>query len=440
MSELKCINPSTNEVISTLEKDNQNQIQDKVKNAHTALKSWRKVSLDDKMEMLNKAHIELAENVDKLAKIIHEEMGKPLAMAVGEVKACTNIEEELKGLKTAYEPEVITSGKLETTRFRDPLGVNACITPWNFPILMAKQLLVPALMAGNTVLFKPSEETSLIGLAYFEILNKHLPENVIQLVIGDGEQGRYLVESDVQLITFVGSKATGAKILESGSPDLKRVLLELGGKDPLIVLNTADLEKAVPFAVNNSFRNSGQVCVSTEKIILDESIADDFTQKMIEATKSFEIGPMIHKRQKDLVVSQVKDALSKGANLLFGEVDETESNFLSPLILNNITADMDIFRNETFGPVACIMNFKDHDHAISMANDTEYGLGAVVFGAINDETKSVARQLGAGMIGINKSCGGIAGSAWVGAGQSGYGFHSSLEGHRQFTQLRQVTF
>jgi succinate-semialdehyde dehydrogenase/glutarate-semialdehyde dehydrogenase len=248
------------------------------------------------------------------------------------------------------------------------------------------------------------------------------------------------------MIAFTGSREAGKHIMREASSSLKRIVLELGGKDPMIVLDDADLEKAARFAAHNSFRNAGQVCVSTERIFVLESVADEFEKALAAVAEAMsvgpgdsgaEVGPMVNARQRDHVLAQVDAAVAAGAKVLAG--GGHRENFVTPTVLTGVADEMEIARVETFGPVACVTRVRSVDEAVERANDTEFGLGAVVFGRDEDETQAVARRLTAGMIGINRSVGGVAGTPWVGARQSGFGFHKSRDGHRQFTQTRVVT-
>jgi acyl-CoA reductase-like NAD-dependent aldehyde dehydrogenase len=332
---------------------------------------------------------------------------------------------------------VVESEKTRSTIYHDPLGVTVSITPWNFPLGMPHNLMIPSLLAGNSVIFKPSEEVSLTGKLYADLLNEFLPENVLQTVFGAGEQGRQLVESDIQIVTFTGSQETGEKILETAGRGIKRAILEMGGKDPLIVLSDADITAAAKFAAINSTRNAGQVCVSTEKIYVDGSIYDEFLNTLKIQMETIDIGPMINRRQKDKVIDQVDDALSKGAKIFYGQVDRSNSNRVSPLVLTDLNSDMKIMNDETFGPIACVKKVNNEDEAVRLANDDRYALGGVVFG--KEKAKEVARRLKSGMVGINQGVHGAPGTPWVGALKSGYGYHGSAEGHRQFTQIRVVS-
>ena len=241
------------------------------------------------------------------------------------------------------------------------------------------------------------------------------------------------------MITFTGSQATGKAILTEAGKGLKRVVLELGGKDALIVLDDADIEAAASFAARNSFRNAGQVCVSTEKIYVDKSVEKEFMEAFIAKTKEMQIGAMVHRRQKDHVIGQVKEALGKGAEIAYGELAESDDNVFNPMILVNVNEDMNIMQDETFGPVACVQTVDNDDDAIRMANLGDFGLGGAVFSKDTSRAHNIAKGVKTGMIGINRGPGGAKGSPWVGARGSGYGFHGSAAGHRQLTQIRIIS-
>ncbi|OUR94217.1 hypothetical protein A9Q84_18110 [Halobacteriovorax marinus] len=437
---LKCLNARTGEVMEELTVTSTSEIHTIVEKSHVAQGKWSQLTIDERCDFIRRAYKLISADLDGFAKLIHEEMGKTMPEAIGEIKAYANGLENMIGeVKAALVPEVNSVGEMETTTYFDALGVCASITPWNFPMGMPHTLMMPSLMAGNTIVFKPSEEVTLIGIAYAKYLNEFLPKDVLQVVVGAGVQGKALVESNVQLITFTGSQRTGKSILETGAKDLKRVILELGGKDALIIMDDVDLDAASKFATNNSFRNCGQVCVSTEKILVTEKNHDNLVEKLIERAKTLEVSSLINKTQKSHVLAQIEDAMKKGATMLLGDPSKDESNFLSPVVLTNVSNDMDIMINETFGPVACVTKVKDLDHAVALANEGEYALGSVIFGNDKELAKQTARRLKAGMVGINKSCGGVKGSPWIGAGQSGYNFHGSVAGHRMFTQVRIVT-
>ncbi len=376
----------------------------------------------------------------QLSQLLSQEMGKDIRRATGEVEGAI-----FSGAYLADEAmAALQTRDLDygTKLHYRALGVVAVISPWNYPVMMANNLIVPALVAGNCVILKPSEETPLIAQAFFEHLVTHLPEGVFSLLHGDGKVGEMLVDSDVDLIAFTGSQAVGKKIMARAAPQLKRLVMELGGNDPMIVMANANIEQAVRFALASSFENAGQMCTSTERVYVDETIAEQFEQRVVELASQYKvgawnepgvnIGPIINAKQHGKIMEHIRDAQEKGGKVLLGGLEQPE-RYIHPTVITRMSNDMRMEQEETFGPVVAISRYTNIEDAIERANDSDYGLGAVVFGA--DGAEAVANQLEAGMIGINQGPGGSGDAPWVGAKQSGFGFHGSAEGHRQFAQV-----
>ncbi len=442
------MNPATEEELGRIEVDSTEQIIEKVERAHKAQKSWARLSIEERIKHLEPLEDLLMENCERLSELMTKEQGKPLFMSIGEVKACAkSLKGEFESIEKALQVEEKVNGSDHSKIIYDPLGVVVSITPWNFPILMPHWHIIPAMLAGNAVIIKPSEETTITAIEYLKLIQSLLPEDVLQYVVGDGRQGQELIDQNIQLTVFTGSRDVGSKIMEQSSAQLKRVILELGGKDPLVVLPSADLEAAVSFAVQNSFRNCGQVCVSTERILVHEKVFDEFLAAFKERSEKLKIGngldkdvnlgPMIHKKQKEKVLDQVKDAVAKGAEIYFGSLDD-DANYVRPIALLKVDEHMEIRDGETFGPVVYIDKFKEPEEAVTSINQSKYGLGAAIFGD-EKESMEIARKLETGMVGINRGVSGVKDTPWVGAKQSGFGFHHSAQGHRQFTQTRVIT-
>ncbi|MFQ3210533.1 MAG: succinate-semialdehyde dehydrogenase/glutarate-semialdehyde dehydrogenase, partial [Colwellia sp.] len=325
-----------------------------------------------------------------------------------------------------------------------PLGVVAVISPWNYPLAMANNLLLPALVAGNSAVLKPSEETPLVTELFVKMLNQVLPKNVLQIAHGDAQTGKALVNADINMVAFTGSLAAGKHIMASAASGLKRLVMELGGNDPLIVMAGADIDEAVQFAVASSFENTGQMCTSTERIYVDERVADEFEQKVVALARRYQagpwhqknvnIGPIVNPKQHAKVLSQLKDTQIKGATFLLGKY-QYALPYIQPTVVTGISPDMLLEQDETFGPVVAISRFTELSEAIARANTSPYGLGAVVFGGAG--AKVVAEQVEAGMVAINQGAGGL--GPWVGAKQSSFGFHGTAAGHRQFSQVRVIS-
>jgi len=396
--------------------------------------------MPDRVRYIKKAYEQIKPVAAQLSQLLSQEMGKDIRRATGEVEGAI-----FSGAYLADEAmAALQTRDLDygTKLHYRALGVVAVISPWNYPVMMANNLIVPALVAGNCVILKPSEETPLIAQAFFEHLVTHLPEGVFSLLHGDGKVGEMLVDSDVDLIAFTGSQAVGKKIMARAAPQLKRLVMELGGNDPMIVMANANIEQAVRFALASSFENAGQMCTSTERVYVDETIAEQFEQRVVELASQYKvgawnepgvnIGPIINAKQHGKIMEHIRDAQEKGGKVLLGGLEQPE-RYIHPTVITRMSNDMRMEQEETFGPVVAISRYANIEDAIERANDSDYGLGAVVFGA--DGAEAVANQLEAGMIGINQGPGGSGDAPWVGAKQSGFGFHGSAEGHRQFAQV-----
>ncbi len=449
MSEfLKSYDPSNGDFIGEVMKTSEEELKRIVKRSAAAQKEWAALSIDERISILQKAGRTLEHKSREIGSLLAMEMGKSWRRAVGEVSGSANsITYVASRVKEALEPVVTEGYGSRTTIKYDPIGVCGIISPWNYPVSMAHWMIIPALTAGNSVVLKPSEETPLVAKAYVDCLNIVLPEGLLQIVFGDEEQGKALVASDVDFIGFTGSMEAGKHILKAAAERLKPVMMELGGKDPLIVLEDAEVDEAVSFGVANSLENAGQMCISTERIFVHESIADEFEKKAAHYVSYYKVGPytdpqahvgpIINDRQRQRIIEHIDDAIDKGARLLAGRAGEDHPDrYIIPTVLADIKDDMIIAKDETFGPVVCISRFSDVEDAIAAANSTDYGLGAVVYGG--KDAKYVASRLEAGMIGINTGSGGGGDTPWVGAKMSGYGYHGSPDGHRQFTQPRVI--
>ncbi len=412
-----------------------------VQKAHEAQKLWRQKSAKERIAYIKAATEKAATQAEALTELLCREMGKDYRRASGEVSGATSgaayiAQEVMEALK----PEK----QYGTTIEYAPLGVVAVISPWNYPLMMAVNLLVPALVAGNTVVFKPSEETPLVAQAYVDVLNEFLPENVLQIIHGDATQGKALVEANVNMVAFTGSRAAGKDIMRRAANGVKRLVLELGGNDAMIVLNDADLPSAARFAVASSFENAGQMCTSTERIYVDETVAQQFQEQVVAIAATYNtgpwnqpnvnIGPIINDRQRSKIIAHIDDARAKGAQVLLGGGQHPD-HYITPTVLAGVSHDTLMEQEETFGPVVSISTFKTVPEAISRANNSPYGLGGVVFG--KKDARQVASQLEAGMVGINKGPG-SGGGPWVGAKQSGFGYHGTASGHRQFAQVKVI--
>ena len=452
MKEIHDVNPATGEPIATLPMATSEEVHAAVSRARAAQPAWQALGAGARVDLVVKAAEALRANADEVASLITQEMGKPAKNAKGEasgwVEGTAKAAEEAR---QALEPELFQENGNETYLVRDPLGVVAAITPWNFPLGMALDLLIPALVTGNTVVFKPSEHVPLVGAALADAFRSVLPDGVLELVQGDGSVGAELVESDVDMIGFVGSRATGQAIMKAASGGLKRLVLELGGKDPLVVFGDADLDAAAETATRHSLRNTGQVCCAVERVYVDESVAEEFEQRVLEKAREWsygdptasdtKMGPMVSREQRAKVEALVEDAVEKGARLLLGgETPDGPGAYYPATVLAGITDEHAILSQETFGPVVSLSTFDGTEaEAVRLANDTPYGLGANVYSGDRERAVRVATQIRSGQVGVNRYLAGSSKAPWVGARQSGFGFLGGIEGARQFTVPKSIS-
>ncbi len=410
------INPVNNQVVDTVPSGN---IQD-VKNALYAAKNAQEVMGDMSSRKVSRImfdiHEDVKENSHKLARLITLETGKPIKDAVAEVKRSVETiqfaAEESKRIYGETVPLDAGIGGKTALGFtvKVPLGVVTAITPFNYPVNLAVHKIAPALAAKNAVILKPSTQAPLAALKLVQIMNKHLPKGVINAVTGKSSiiGDELVINPIVDKISFTGSVETGVAISEKAG--IKRINLELGGNDPLVVLDDADVEKAAEAAVKGSFIFSGQVCIAVKRIILNEKIADEFTAKMVENTMKLnmgdpldpetDIGPLINEAAAMKVEKLVKDSTDNGAELLLG--GDRHGAFYSPTILDHVKPTMKLVCDETFGPVAPIIRVKNNEEALNVANKTKYGLQAGVFTRSIENALKAARKIEAGSVIINR--------------------------------------
>ena len=457
---LKSYNPADGTLIGEVQVTPVSEISAVVERAKAAQIKWAAFDVGERIRVLMQAYQVLGAKKREIGTLLSMEQGKDLRRGIGEVSGCAgSIGYVASGVKAAIEP-VVRRGYGKTIVNYVPLGVCGIIAPWNYPVSMADWMIVPALTAGNAVVLKPSEETPLVAKAYVDALNEVLPENLLQIIFGDEEQGKALVRSDVDFIGFTGSLEAGKDIMREASEALKPLIMELGGKDPMIVLEDADLDDAAAFAISNSLENAGQMCISTERIFVHESVADEFIKRATAYLPYFkvgayddpqaQVGPVINERQRARILYHIEDAREKGAQVILAQdgvvkditdtqaypeiADQHPDRYILPTIILGVTDEMLLAKEETFGPLVCITVYDDIEKAIESANSTDYGLGAVVYG--DSHAEEVASRLEAGMIGINAGASGGGELPWVGAKMSSFGYHGSPDGHRQFTRPR----
>jgi acyl-CoA reductase-like NAD-dependent aldehyde dehydrogenase len=414
-------NPATGEVVAHVPNLSADEVREMAARGRAAQPGWEALGFAGRARVMLRMQKWLLDNAERVIETIVKETGKSWEDAqLAEISYganafgfwAKNAEKYLDDEKVKSSA-VLVKGKKLMVRYR-PLGLIGVIGPWNYPLTNSFGDCIPALMAGNSVILKPSEITPLTSLLMLEGLKEcGLPESVFQVATGYGETGAALVD-EVDMIMFTGSTATGKKVMQKAAETLTPVSLELGGKDPMIVLSDADLERAANAATYYSMQNSGQTCISVERVFVEEPVYDEFVAKVTEKVKAIrqgdpsggagtvEVGSMTFPKQVDIVESHVNDALAKGAKALTGgHRGSGKGYYFEPTVLVDVTPDMDCMREETFGPTLPIMKVRDAEEAIRLANDSPYGLAASVFSKDVGRGEAVARRIEAGAVCVN---------------------------------------
>jgi acyl-CoA reductase-like NAD-dependent aldehyde dehydrogenase len=437
------VNPATNEVLREFECASESQVQAAVERARAAQADWAEIGVRKRIAVVREFQHRLHTRKSEIAGAITEEAGKPVAEALTtEVLVVLDtarflIDNAYRLLADELVPHGNLAAKLKRGRLlREPYGVVGIISPWNYPFSIPAAETLAALVAGNAVVLKPSEFTSLVALELESLLHSAgVPPDVFQVVVGDGATGAALLHSQIGKLLFTGSVATGKRIAAAAAERLLPVVLELGGKDPMIVLEDADVDVASSAAVWGAFVNAGQACLSVERCYVHRGSYEPFVKACVEKTKRLrvgrgmdrdtDVGPMIHERQLRVVEAHVHDAVARGARVMAGgkRLPELGMNFYAPTVLMDVSQTMRIMREETFGPVLPVMAFDSDDEAVRLANDSEYGLAASVWTRDSARGDSIARRIRAGTVMVNDviSCFGISEAPHGGVKTSGLG-------------------
>lgn len=420
------INPSDiSDVVGQYARATAAEARDAIAAAKAAFPAWSQSGIMERHTILRKAADEILARKDELGALLSREEGKTLAEGIGETVRAAQVFDFFAGEALRLAGQVLPSVRpgvgVEITR--EPVGVVGIITPWNFPIAIPAWKIAPALCYGNTVVFKPADLVPGCAWAIVDILHRAgLPEGVLNLTMGRGSVvGQEIVSSpDVQAISFTGSVGTGGRIAQESATLMRKVQLEMGGKNPMIVLDDADLDKAVDVAVNSSFFSTGQRCTASSRLIVEEGIygrfVDAMQARLAETTvghaldAATQIGPVVDQSQLDQDLSYIEKGKGEGARLVSGGERvkrDTEGFFLTPALFADCSNDMVIAREEIFGPVAAVIPARDYDHALSLANDTQFGLSAGICTTSLAKATHFKRNAEAGMVMVNLPTAGV---------------------------------
>lgn len=451
-------NPATGELLREFECASEAEVQAAVARAHAVQPAWAGLGARQRIAILRAFQQLLHQRKSEIAKLVTREAGKPYVEALlTEVLVVLDaarflIENAYRLLRDESVPHGSLAMKTKSGRLvREPYGVIGIISPWNYPFSIPATESLAALVAGNAVVLKPSEFTSLTALELALLLHQAgVPEEVFQVLLGDGATGAALVNSAMDKLVFTGSVPTGRRIAQSAAGRLLPVVLELGGKDPMLVLDDADIEIASRGAVWGAFVNAGQACLSVERCYVHRNLYGPFLEACVRHTQQLrtgngmdpetDVGPLIHQRQLRHVESQVEESQAQGARLLLGgkRLPEIGANFYAPTILADVTHQMRIMREETFGPVLPVMPFDSDDDAIRLANDSEYGLAASVWTRDRPRGEALATRIHAGTVMVNDvvSCFGISEAPHGGVKASGIGRSHGRFGLEEMVRIK----
>ena len=445
---LQILAPATGAVIAELPQDTHESVLARYQAARAAQPAWAAATLAHRAECLRRFRTSLVRDIDKLAAILTSEVGKPIKQSRNEINGLLGrIDFFLAATQPTLEPrQVFDQDGMRERIEHEPLGVIANISAWNYPYFVGSNVFVPALLAGNSVLYKPSEYATLTGIEIGNLLHAAgVPQDVFTVLVGGGRVGIELLKHAVDGVFFTGSYNTGAKIAQAVGARLGRLQLELGGKDPTYVCEDVDVAVAAASLVDGAMYNTGQSCCSVERIYVQEQIYDAFVDAFVAEVASLKvgdpcsddsyIGPLTRAAQVKVLEMQVADALAKGARVLIGgHRIERPGNWFEPTVLVNVDHAMDVMREESFGPIIGIQKVADDDAAVHLMNDTQYGLTAGVYTRDETRARRILAQVRAGSVYWN-CCDRVSPRLpWSGVGHSGVGLTLSTYGIEAFTR------
>ncbi|OIU68745.1 NAD-dependent succinate-semialdehyde dehydrogenase [Rossellomorea aquimaris] len=453
LPKVEVTNPATSEVVATIPRGGKDEAVRAVDAADTAFRDWSRKSVYERSELIRKWYDLINEHKEDLAETMTREQGKPIKEAQGEIQYANGFiswyAEEGKRIYGEQIPATQTNKRLFVSK--QPVGVVAVITPWNFPAAMITRKVAPALATGCTVVIKPANLTPLTALKMAALAEQAgIPKGVINVVTGDSKAigEAWLEDMRVRKLTFTGSTEVGRQLMKGSADTIKKVSLELGGHAPSIVMDDCDIDKAVEGVVASKFRNAGQTCVCSNRVYVHEDIAEEFTQRLVKKVKELkvgngleegvDIGPLIDEDAVEKVQKHIEDAVSKGAKVVTGG-KAGKGLFYEPTVLTNVSEDMLCMTDETFGPLAPISTFKSQEEAIERANDSIYGLAAYVFTENITRGIQICEQLEYGIVGLNDGLPSTPQAPFGGFKQSGLGREGGHQGIEEFLEVKYIS-
>jgi acyl-CoA reductase-like NAD-dependent aldehyde dehydrogenase len=449
---IQTINPTTGEVLETFEVYRQEQINEAMDEAHQAFLQWRTLTFAERARHLQSVASKLRDRKTALARIAVLEMGKTITEAEAEVEKCAwNCDYFAEHAEHILADEKIASNASESYVAFRPLGVILAVMPWNFPYWQVFRFAAPALMAGNTTVLKHASNVSRVALEIEHIFQEAgLPHGILRTVLVPGsETSRLIKDPRIAAVTLTGSEAAGVEVAATSGHVLKKTVLELGGSDAFIVLEDADLDEAAQVAVTARFQNNGQSCIAAKRFIVVESVAQAFEQKFVASTAKLKVGdpleydtkvgPVARRDLRDTLDQLVQQSVQQGARILIGgKAREGKGNFYEPTILTDVTPQMPVFTDETFGPAAAVIHARDAEHAIELANNSKFGLSSNLWTRNIERARELAARIEAGGVFINGMTASDPRLPFGGIKRSGYGRELSSFGIQEFVNVQTV--
>jgi succinate-semialdehyde dehydrogenase/glutarate-semialdehyde dehydrogenase/succinyl-CoA reductase len=452
-NKVKTVNPATEEIIQEYEIITKERINDRVKKAQNTFQDWKKDS-SKRTDFLHDFANELRKNKENLARTATKEMGKAIKEARSEVEKCAwTIEYYADHGEIFANDEVVNTDARKSVITFQPFGVIGSIMPWNFPYWQSLRFAAPSLMVGNTIILKPASATMQCGIEIEKTFDKAgVPHGVFQTVVGDSSIAETLIDSDgINAITFTGSVPVGAKVAQRATSKLKKTVLELGGSDPFIVCEDADIEKASTGAVKGRFINCGQSCIASKRFIVTKKVANEFIEKFVQKTEKLkvgdplsddtDIGPVVNAKSLENMEGIVNRTIKSGAELLTGgERINSKGYFFKPTIFKSVSPEMEIAQEEVFGPVAPIIIANDEKQALEIANDSKFGLGASIWTQDLEKAERLSSMVESGIVTVNNVVVSDPRVPFGGIKNSGFGRELSRYGMLEFVNIKSVRF
>lgn len=456
LDQIEVINPATNRVIAHVPKGGKDEAEQAVQAAHEAFPAWSRKTANERSELLMNWYHLIDTHKETIGELMTKEQGKPLQEAIGEVAYANGFiswyAEEAKRIYGETIPASHPNKKILIQK--QPVGVVAAITPWNFPAAMITRKVGPALAAGCTAVVKPAMQTPLTALKLAELAEEAgIPKGVLNVVTGKAQEigDTWLKDSKVRKLTFTGSTEVGKILMRGAADTVKKISLELGGHAPFIVMEDADLEKAVQGVVVSKFRNAGQTCICTNRVYVQEAIIQPFTEKLLAAVKKLkvgngleegtDIGPLIDEAAIEKVRQHIEDASTKGGRLAIGgnRVVSDRGYYFEPTVLTGVSDDMLCMNEETFGPLLPVATFKEEAEAIARANDTPFGLAAYVYTENIGRAIRICDALEYGIVGLNDGLPSVPQAPFGGFKESGIGREGGHFGIEEFLEIKYIS-